>query len=76
MRKSARQGRALGEGNALRHLSDHGGGPVRRGARTWRANGLARLFFPVFIRTMRKAEVQVVAGARRALEAHEDRAAA
>ncbi len=42
----------------------------------WSANGLARLFFPVFIRTMRKAEVQVVANARRALEAHEDRASA
>ncbi len=38
----------------------------------WSANGLARLFFPVFIRTMRKAEVHVVADARRALEAHED----
>ena len=42
---------------------------------TWSANGLARLFFPIFIRTMRKAEVQVVASARRALEAHEDRTA-
>ena len=40
---------------------------------TWSANGLAKLFFPVFIRTMRKAEVQVVANARRALEAYEDR---
>jgi len=39
----------------------------------WSANGLARLIFPVFIRTMRKAEVHVVANARRALEAHEDR---
>ena len=35
----------------------------------WSANGLARLFFPLFIRTMRKAEVQVLANARRALEA-------
>jgi len=43
---------------------------------TWSANGLARLFFPIFIRTMRKAEVQVVAHARRALEAHEDMIAA
>lgn len=39
----------------------------------WSANGLARLFFPVFIRTMRKAEVQVLANARRALEASLDR---
>src|SRR3954470_361641 len=30
----------------------------------WSANGLARLFFPVFIRTMRKAEVQVLTNAR------------
>ncbi len=43
---------------------------------TWSANGLAQLFFPLFIRTMRKAEVQVVAHARRALEAREDRTAA
>jgi len=43
---------------------------------TWSANGLAKLFFPVFIRTMRKAEVRTVAYARRALEAHEDRIAA
>ncbi len=42
----------------------------------WSANGLARLFFPVFIRTMRKAEVQVVANARRALEARADQTAA
>jgi hypothetical protein len=42
----------------------------------WSANGLARLFFPIFILTMRKAEVHVVADARRALEAHEDRTAA
>jgi len=42
---------------------------------TWSANGLARLFFPIFIRTMRKAEVQIVASARRALEANEDRIA-
>ena len=42
----------------------------------WSANGLAVLFFPIFIRTMRKAEVQVVANARRALEAYEDRTAA
>jgi hypothetical protein len=42
----------------------------------WSANGLARLFFPVFIRRMRKAEVHVIVDARRALEAHEDRAAA
>jgi hypothetical protein len=41
----------------------------------WSANGLARLIFPVFIRSMRKAEVQVLANARRVLEAHEDRAA-
>ena len=39
----------------------------------WSASGLARFFFPVFIRTMRKAEVQVVANARRALEASQDR---
>ena len=43
---------------------------------TWSANGLAKLFFPVFIRTMRKAEVQVLANARRALEASQDRTAA
>jgi len=42
----------------------------------WSANGLGRLFFPVFIRTMRKAEVQVVANARRALEASQDRTSA
>lgn len=42
----------------------------------WSANGLARLFFPIFIRTMRKAEVQVLANARRALEASADRTAA
>jgi hypothetical protein len=42
----------------------------------WSANGLARLFFPVFIRTMRKAEVQVLTNARRALEASQDRTAA
>jgi uncharacterized protein YndB with AHSA1/START domain len=42
----------------------------------WSANGFARLFFPVFIRSMRKAEVEVVANARRALEAYEDRTAA
>ena len=42
----------------------------------WSANGLARLFFPVFIWTMRKAEVRVVADARRALEAHHDRTVA
>jgi hypothetical protein len=42
----------------------------------WSANGLARLIFPVFIWTMRKAEVDVVANARRALEANEDRARA
>lgn len=42
----------------------------------WSANGFARLIFPVFIRTMRKAEVQVLANARRALEASQDRTAA
>ena len=42
----------------------------------WSANGFARLFFPVFIWTMRKAEVRVVADARRALEAHQDRTVA
>ena len=42
----------------------------------WSANGLTRLFFPVFIRAMRKAEVQTVSNARRALEAYEDRTAA
>ncbi len=42
----------------------------------WSASGLAKLFFPVFIRTMRKAEVQVLANARRALEASQDRTAA
>jgi hypothetical protein len=42
----------------------------------WSANGFARLFFPVFIRTMRAAEVQVLANARRALEASQDRTAA
>ena len=41
----------------------------------WSANGLARLFFPIFIRTMRKAEGRVVADARRALEEHADRTA-
>ena len=63
-------------------LKDHARADVERRdkadrrAGLWSANGLARLFFPVFIRTMRKAEVQVVANARRALEAHEDRTAA
>lgn len=41
----------------------------------WSASGLARLFFPIFIREMRKAEVQTVSHARRALEASQDRTA-
>ena len=49
-----------------------GGGTRLTSRGTWSANGPAKLFFPIFIRTMRKAEVQVVAHARRALEAHED----
>jgi uncharacterized protein YndB with AHSA1/START domain len=55
--------------------------PASRGTRltsrgVWSASGLARLFFPVFIRTMRKAEVGVMTNARLALEQHRDRAAA
>jgi len=42
----------------------------------WSANGLARLFFPVFIRIMRKAAVQVMANARRAMEECRDLATA
>ena len=53
-----------------------GGGTRLTSRGLWKANGLARLFFPVFIRVMRKAEVQVVANARRALEASADRTAA
>ena len=52
------------------------GGTRMTASGLWSANGLARLFFPVFIRTMRKAEVQVLANARRALEASQDRTAA
>ena len=46
-----------------------GGGTRVTASGLWSANGLARLFFPVFIRTMRKAEGRVLADARRALEA-------
>jgi hypothetical protein len=53
-----------------------GGGTRLTSRGLWKPNGLARLFFPVFIRVMRKAEVQVVANARRALEASADRTAA
>ncbi len=41
----------------------------------WSGHGIARLFFPVFVRTMRKVEVQVAANARRALEERRDRPA-
>ena len=41
----------------------------------WSGHGIARLFFPLFIRIMRKAEVQVLANARRAMEERRDLAA-
>ena len=53
-----------------------GGGTRLTSRGLWSATGFARLFFPIFIRTMQRAEVQVVADARRALEAHEDQTAA
>jgi len=42
----------------------------------WSGHGIARLFFPVFIRIMRKAEVQVLVNARRAMEERRDLATA
>ncbi len=38
----------------------------------WSAKGLARLFFPIFIRMMRRTELKIMANARRALEEHRD----
>jgi uncharacterized protein YndB with AHSA1/START domain len=39
----------------------------------WSGHGIGRLFFPIFIRSMRKTEVQVAANFRRALEEGRDR---
>ena len=39
---------------------------------TWSANGPMRLIFPLFVRTMRKAEVEVMSNLRRALEENRD----
>ncbi len=41
----------------------------------WSASGPARLFFPIFIRIMRRAERQVMVNCRRALEERRDLAA-
>lgn len=38
----------------------------------WSATGIARLFFPIFVRVMRRAELGVMANARRALEERRD----
>ena len=75
---AGRDGRiAFVRANQIYTMSSTGTGVTRLTSRgLWSAHGLARAFFPVFIRSMRKAEVQVVADARRALEAHEDRTAA
>ncbi len=39
----------------------------------WSGHGMARPFFPIFVRSMRKAEVQVAVNARRVLEERRDR---
>ena len=39
----------------------------------WSGHGFMRLLFPVFIRTMRKAEAQVMANSKRALDEGRDR---
>lgn len=49
-----------------------GGGTRLTSRGVWTANGFARLFFPVFMRIMRKAEVQVLANARGAMEERRD----
>lgn len=58
-------------------LEETASGGTRLTARgLWSGHGMARLFFPIFVRTMCKAELQVAVNARRALEGRRDRTAA
>jgi len=49
-----------------------GGGTRLTSRGLWSARGAARLFFPIFIRIMRRSERQVMANSRRALEERRD----
>jgi uncharacterized protein YndB with AHSA1/START domain len=55
----------------LEPMADGGTRMTARGL--WSGHGIARLFFPLFIRSMRKAEVEVANNFRRALEEGRDR---